>query len=165
MFQQYNLIPTLTAVENITLPMRYAGLSGKEMRARAAWALEQVELTDRAKHLPKELSGGQQQRVAIARALVNRPAIVLADEPTGAVDSSTASAILKLFKRLNKEMGQTVLIVTHDMGVASHTNRIIQMNDGQIVKDEFRNGKSELRGLNLPMLKGRIVDEPWASPD
>jgi putative ABC transport system ATP-binding protein len=164
-FQQYNLIPTLTALENVMLPMRYAGLSGKEMRQRALWALEQVELMERMNHQPKELSGGQQQRVAIARALVNQPAIILADEPTGSVDSTTAAAIMKLLRRLNKDMGQTVLIVTHDMGVANNTDRIIQMNDGQVVRDESRDGRSRMRKLDLPMLKGRVLDEMWASPD
>jgi putative ABC transport system ATP-binding protein len=164
-FQQYNLIPTLTALENVMLPMRYAGLSRKEMRQRAVWALEQVDLADRMNHRPSELSGGQQQRVAIARALVNQPAIILADEPTGAVDSATAAAIMKLFRRLNREMGQTVLVVTHDMGMATNTDRIVQMNDGQIVRDEARDGRSRMRTLDLPMFKGRVLDEMWASPD
>ena len=164
-FQQYNLIPTLTALENVMLPMRYASVSGKEQRKRGEWALEQVELADRMHHLPQELSGGQQQRVAIARALVNQPAIILADEPTGAVDSITSNAILKLLRRLNSEMGQTILVVTHDLSVANSTKRIVQMNDGQIVRDERVDGHPKFRTIALPMLKGRSIDEPVASPD
>jgi len=135
-FQQFNLLARTSALENVMLPLTYAGISGKERNNRALKALERVGLGDRTHHAPNELSGGQQQRVAIARALVNEPAILLADEPTGALDSKTGVEIMELFQNLHKESGQTVILVTHDSYVARHTDRIIKLSDGHIVSDE-----------------------------
>jgi putative ABC transport system ATP-binding protein len=135
-FQQFNLIPTLTALENVELPMRYARVPPGQRRQRALEALARVGLAHRAHHRPSQLSGGEQQRVAIARALVMRPALVLADEPTGELDSQTAAQVIELMEALNRELGQTFLIVTHDPGVARHCGRIIKMEDGRIISDE-----------------------------
>ncbi len=135
-FQQFNLLARTSALENVMLPLTYAGISGKERNNRALKALERVGLGDRTHHAPNELSGGQQQRVAIARALVNEPAILLADEPTGALDSKTGVEIMELFQNLHKESGQTVILVTHDSYVARHTDRIIKLSDGHVVSDE-----------------------------
>src|SRR5512143_1952772 len=135
-FQQFNLLARTSALENVILPLSYAGISGKERQKRAMEALERVGLGDRTHHAPNELSGGQQQRVAIARALVNEPAILLADEPTGALDSKTGVEIMDLFQSLHKDSGQTVILVTHDAYVARHTDRIIKISDGRIVSDE-----------------------------
>lgn len=135
-FQQFNLLARTSALENVMLPLTYAGVSGKERQDRAMKALERVGLAERMYHAPNELSGGQQQRVAIARALVNEPAILLADEPTGALDSKTGVEIMELFQSLYKDHGQTVILVTHDSYVARHTNRIIKLSDGRIVSDE-----------------------------
>lgn len=136
-FQQFNLLARTSAMENVMLPLTYAGYSGKERQDRAMKALDRVGLSERTHHAPNELSGGQQQRVAIARALVNEPAIILADEPTGALDSKTGVEIMELFQGLHRENGQTVIIVTHDSYVARHTDRIIKLSDGQIVSDEL----------------------------
>jgi putative ABC transport system ATP-binding protein len=135
-FQQFNLLARTSALENVMLPLTYAGYSGKEREDRARKALERVGLGDRTHHAPNELSGGQQQRVAIARAIVNEPNILLADEPTGALDSKTGVEIMDLFQRLHKENGQTVIVVTHDSYVARHTERIIKLSDGKIISDE-----------------------------
>lgn len=134
-FQQFNLLARTSALENVMLPLTYAGYSGREREDRARKALERVGLGDRTHHAPNELSGGQQQRVAIARAIVNEPNILLADEPTGALDSKTGVEIMDLFQRLHKENGQTVILVTHDAYVARHTERIIKISDGKIVSD------------------------------
>ena len=136
-FQQFNLLARTSALENVMLPLTYAGVSGKDRQDRAMKALDRVGLSDRTHHAPNELSGGQQQRVAIARALVNEPAILLADEPTGALDSKTGVEIMELFQSLYKDHGQTVIVVTHDSYVARHTNRIIKLSDGSIVSDEI----------------------------
>ncbi|NLG89665.1 MAG: ABC transporter ATP-binding protein [Clostridiaceae bacterium] len=133
-FQGFNLVPKLTALENVELPLIYSGVSKKERRSLAAEALEKVGLTDRSSHLPSELSGGQQQRVAIARALVTRPPIILADEPTGNLDSHSGRDILKLFQKLH-EMGNTIVLITHDEYIAGQAQRIIRILDGQIVDD------------------------------
>jgi len=135
-FQQFNLLSRTTALENVMLPLTYAGINGKERRQKAQDALEKVGLGDRVHHRPNELSGGQQQRVAIARALANSPAIILADEPTGALDSKTGTEIIRLFQDLHKNFGQTVIYVTHDPFIARHTNRVIRLADGLIVDDE-----------------------------
>ncbi len=135
-FQQFNLLARTTALDNVMLPLIYSGVSGKERRKRAEGALDKVGLGDRMRHRPNELSGGQQQRVAIARALANNPAILLADEPTGALDSKTGAEIIKLFQDLHHNFGQTVIYVTHDPFIARHTNRVVRMADGQVVGDE-----------------------------
>jgi len=135
-FQQFNLLARTSALENVMLPLTYAGVSGRERHDRAMKVLDRVGLSDRTHHAPNELSGGQQQRVAIARALVNDPAILLADEPTGALDSKTGVEIMDLFQGLHKENGQIVILVTHDSYVARHADRIIKLSDGRIVSDE-----------------------------
>ncbi|HEY8499220.1 MAG TPA: ABC transporter ATP-binding protein [Clostridia bacterium] len=133
-FQGFNLVSKLTALENVELPLIYSGASKKERRILAAEALEKVGLTDRSSHLPSELSGGQQQRVAIARALVTRPPIILADEPTGNLDSHSGRDILKLFQKLH-ELGNTIVLITHNEYIAGQAERIIRILDGQIVED------------------------------
>jgi ABC-type lipoprotein export system ATPase subunit len=135
-FQFYNLMPVLTAVENVELPLLVARVGGREARRRAMEALEMVGLTERAAHVPDELSGGQRQRVTIARALVNDPAIVWADEPTGDLDSENAEEIVALLRRLNRERGLSLLIVTHDISVGRSTDRIVRMIDGEVVDEE-----------------------------
>ena len=133
-FQSFNLIPTLTAMENIALVAEYAGKSRKAARIYAGEALSWVNLSDRSNHRPKELSGGEQQRVAIARALINRPTLVLADEPTGNLDSTNTAEVLKVLKMFNSEHGQTIVIVTHDVEVGNNCGRILTMRDGAITK-------------------------------
>jgi putative ABC transport system ATP-binding protein len=133
-FQSFNLLPRLTALENVELPMIYGGVAPKERRERATDLLQRVGLGDRLAHRPTQLSGGQQQRVAIARALAGKPALLLADEPTGALDTQTGKEILALFSELNGE-GATVVLVTHDHDVAAATRRTIEMRDGRIVSD------------------------------
>ncbi len=137
-FQEFNLIPTLTAVENVELPLRYAGVPRGQRRKKALEALEWVGMLSRAHHRPAQLSGGEQQRVAIARALVSRPALVLADEPTGELDSQTASQIMGLLLSLNRELEQTFVIVTHDPGLTRYCDRILRMEDGRIIREEIR---------------------------
>lgn len=132
-FQSFNLISYKDAVENVALPLFYQGVSRKKRRILALEQLERVGLADRAHHLPGELSGGQKQRVALARALITNPSIILADEPTGALDSKTSKEMIELFRQLNADRGMTVIIVTHDPGVGEQTNRIIRISDGQIV--------------------------------
>ena len=134
-FQTFNLLARATALHNVELPLIYSGMSKRDRTERAKKALEMVELTDRMHHKPNELSGGQRQRVAIARALVNTPSIILADEPTGNLDSGTGVEILKLFERLHAE-GNTIILVTHDRDVASNAHRIISIRDGRIASDE-----------------------------
>ena len=136
-FQNFNLLPRTSALENVAMPLSYTAshLTEKEARKRAKEVLERVGLGDRLHHEPSQLSGGQQQRVAIARALVNKPPLLLADEPTGNLDSKTGEEVLELFQELNREDGVTVVLVTHDPHVASHAERIIYLHDGQIVED------------------------------
>jgi putative ABC transport system ATP-binding protein len=131
-FQVYNLLPVLSAVENVELPLLVSGVSPKDARQKAIAALETVELSNRANHRPAELSGGQRQRVTIARSLVNDPAIVWADEPTGALDSKTAVEIMTLMRELNQRDGLTFVLVTHDPGIGDRCDRIVRMRDGQI---------------------------------
>ncbi len=133
-FQNFNLLPYATALENVELPLLFAGAPTRERRERAAAMLERVDLPDRMDHKPTELSGGQMQRVAIARALVNRPAMVLADEPTGNLDTASGKGIVGLFQELYGA-GQTIVMITHDMNVAKLASRIVQIRDGEIVED------------------------------
>ncbi len=133
-FQNFNLLARTSAVENVELPLLYAGVKSKERRARAMEALARVGLADRFEHEPTQLSGGQQQRVAIARALVNRPAVLLADEPTGALDSKTSVEVMKLLEELGSS-GITVILVTHAADVAAHARRVIVMRDGKVITD------------------------------
>jgi len=136
-FQTFNLLPRATALGNVELPLIYRGVPAAERRERARRALEMVELGDRIAHRPNELSGGQRQRVAVARALVNNPSIILADEPTGNLDSATGAEILKLFSRLHQQ-GNTLVVVTHEADVAAHAFRTLHIRDGRVVKDERR---------------------------
>jgi putative ABC transport system ATP-binding protein len=135
-FQSFNLISYKTALENVALPLYYSGLGRKERTERALLYLEKVGLKDWAHHLPNELSGGQKQRVAIARALVTKPKVVLADEPTGALDSTTTDSVMELLKEINDE-GMTVFVITHEEEVAEQTKRIVRLKDGQITSDEL----------------------------
>ena len=145
-FQTFNLLPRATALHNVELPLVYAGVPGDERRRRAREALERVQLGSRVDHRPNELSGGQRQRVAIARALVNNPSILLADEPTGNLDSATSEEIMKVFETLASQ-GQTVIMVTHEPDIASHARRIIVLRDGIVSSDERRSAFVEKLGL------------------
>ncbi len=137
-FQNFNLLPRTTAIANVELPLIYAGVSGRERRKRAEDVLKLVGLGDRFNHKPNELSGGQQQRVAIARSLINRPSMILADEPTGNLDSKTGVEIMELFQRLNAEQGITIVFVTHDPETADYCGRVVRIRDGEIEQDEQR---------------------------
>ncbi|MGC5326098.1 ABC transporter ATP-binding protein [Brevibacillus sp. SYSU BS000544] len=145
-FQNFNLLPRTSAVDNVELPLLYAGVPAKERRERAIQSLVDVGLGNRLFNKPNELSGGQQQRVSIARALVNDPVILLADEPTGALDTKTSVEIMSIFQQLN-EMGKTIILVTHEPDIAEHAKRIVRFRDGQIVSDE------------------NVTDRRWAKPE
>ena len=141
-FQQFHLLPELSAVENVMLPMVYAGVPAEERRQRALQALERVGLAARVNNKPNQLSGGQQQRVAVARAIINRPRLLLADEPTGALDSRTTGEVLDLFDELHRQQGMTILLVTHEQDVADRAERIVHFHDGRLVG----NGAFQTRG-------------------
>jgi putative ABC transport system ATP-binding protein len=140
-FQSFNLVPRTSAIRNVELPLVYAGV--RDRRARARSVLEQVGLEDRAKHMPNELSGGQQQRVAIARALINDPTLLLADEPTGNIDTASSAEILKLLAALN-DAGRTVVIITHEEDIARFAKRVVRLRDGRIVSDQVQRNRSEV---------------------
>jgi len=139
-FQGFNLLPRTTALENVEVPLIYAGVPRTERHARARKMIDLVGLTDRSHHQPAELSGGQRQRVAIARALVNDPSILLADEPTGNLDSKTGEEIMALFDTLNRE-GNTIVLVTHEEDIAAHARRVVRLRDGKILEDKVREPK------------------------
>jgi len=134
-FQSFNLVPRTSALENVELPLIYAGVGAKERLRRAKEALADVGLSDRERNMPNQLSGGQQQRVALARALVNNPSLILADEPTGALDTRTSTEVMEIFQRLNEERSMTIVIVTHEPDIAQYAKRIIQFRDGRIHQD------------------------------
>ncbi len=137
-FQTYNLISRTSALKNVELPMLYAGLGKKERKERAEYFLEMVGMKERMSHKPDELSGGQKQRVAIARALSNNPAIILADEPTGALDSETGRIIMDIFHKLNEEQGKTIVLITHSKELAEETGRIVTLQDGRIISERVK---------------------------
>ena len=137
-FQNFNLIPRMDALHNVEVPLVYAGLSGKERRARATELLRLVDMADRMDHQPNELSGGQKQRVAIARAMANDPSVILADEPTGALDSKTGRLVMDMFHKLHKEHNKTIILITHDRSLAEETERILTMKDGLFISEEVK---------------------------
>lgn len=137
-FQTFNLLPRASSLHNVELPLIYAGLKSKERRERAERALASVGLADRMEHKPAELSGGQRQRVAIARALVTEPSIILADEPTGNLDSTTSEEIMKVFEELHRSRGQTIVMVTHEADIARHAKRVVTLHDGLISSDHLK---------------------------
>jgi ABC-type lipoprotein export system ATPase subunit len=150
-FQDFNLIPTMTAMDNILLPLRYTGGDKKAARIRADALLAEVDLVDRGHHRPTQLSGGESQRVAIARALINQPTLVLGDEPTGELDTDTSNMLLGMMRRMNREHSVTFVIVTHDLELASKTDRIIRLKDGTVIGDE-------------PVASSKTSEEPEKEP-
>jgi putative ABC transport system ATP-binding protein len=163
-FQGFNLLSRTSALENVELPMLYAGIETNERHQRAMEALASVGLEGRENNHPNQLSGGQQQRVAVARALVNRPALILADEPTGNLDSRTSIEVMEIFQRLNRERGITLILVTHEPDIAEYAERVVVFKDGRIKKDfriaKRRNAAEELR--NLPPVEDDEDDEDGA---
>ena len=172
-FQTFNLIARTSALKNIELPMMYAGVPAKERRKRAFDLLDIVEMTDRSEHMPNELSGGQKQRIAIARAMANDPSIILADEPTGALDSKTGRLVMDLFHKLHREQGKTIVLITHNPELAAETDRIITIADGNIISNSAE--VSPLEGIRrAPVIAvkpsgiqetGEKNDEAPAAPD
>ena len=158
-FKTFNLLPRTAALQNVELPLIYRGLSGRERQRRVTEALGMVGLADRIHHRPNELSGGEQQRVAIARALATQPDIILADEPTGNLDSRSGAEIVTIFQRLNREMGITVVFVTHDPDIAAHTRRIVQLLDGKIVADELVENPLDAEATLAAVLAERNANE------
>ncbi len=148
-FQNFNLLPRMSAMENVELPLIYAGVPTRERRRRARAMLEAVGLGERMHHLPNELSGGQQQRVAIARALINNPAIVLADEPTGNLDSRSGEEVMGILQRLNREQGITIILVTHDPRIAGYADRILHIFDGRIERSERVASPADASGVEV----------------
>jgi len=161
-FQQFNLLSSLNAWRNVELPLSYAGVPSSKRRTRAMEALERVGLSDRANHKPGELSGGQQQRVAVARALVNNPALILADEPTGNLDSVSTSDMLNLFHDLNEE-GRTIILITHDADVAASARRIVQVRDGAITSDTAHAPATPITTAGSPVTTSSVVMTPPVS--
>lgn len=153
-FQSFNLLPRDSALENVELPMVYAGERRSLRRKKAVRALERVGLADRMEHLPNQLSGGQQQRVSIARAIVNEPLLLLADEPTGALDSNTTRSVMELFVELHRQ-GMTVVLVTHDPNIAAYAHRVVSFSDGVIVSDETKKEMDAYRSGHAPHLRER----------
>jgi len=160
-FQSFNLLPRTTALENVLMPLTYTSedVSDREARQRSAELLQRVGLGDRLDHEPSQLSGGQQQRVAIARALINRPSLLFADEPTGNLDSHTSKEVLEMFQQLNREAGITIILVTHDAGVAHYARRVIRISDG-VIEDDGGTQAETAKGLEppatsaVPLIKG-----------
>jgi putative ABC transport system ATP-binding protein len=150
-FQAFNLIPRTSAIANVELPMVYAGVSSSERRGRARKALEGVGLADKEGSFPNQLSGGQQQRVALARAIASDPAIILADEPTGALDSKTAEEIMQIFQQLNRERGITIVLVTHEADIALHAKRLVRFKDGLIQEDRAIVPQDDVMSLHHPL--------------
>lgn len=150
-FQSFNLVPRTSALENVELPLIYAGIGASERKRRARAALSDVGLSDRERNMPNQLSGGQQQRVALARALVNNPSLILADEPTGALDTRTSVEVMEIFQRLNRERNLTVIVVTHEPDIAQYAQRIIQFRDGRIYRDFAVENRKDAREVLLQL--------------
>ncbi len=156
-FQSFNLLPRLTALQNVELPLIYAGLSPQKRKERAMESLEAVGLEERVHHYPNQLSGGQQQRVAIARALVNNPSIILADEPTGNLDTRSSEEIMHVLQKLNRE-GKTIVLVTHERDIASHAHRILHFRDGQLVDNENVEQPLEALAVLKELTEEKVVE-------
>jgi len=161
-FQQFNLLARTTAAENVALPLMYTDAPSRQRRERAEHALATVGLREREHHFPNQLSGGQQQRVAIARALVNDPSVILADEPTGALDSRTSLEIMAIFQQLNREQGITVIVVTHEPDIAEYSKRTIQLKDGKIQLDKVHESPRQAEA-DLATLPAEVAEERMAS--
>jgi putative ABC transport system ATP-binding protein len=159
-FQSFNLVSRTSALENVELPLLYAGVSSSERKRRAREALAIVGLSDRERNMPNQLSGGQQQRVALARALVNNPSIILADEPTGALDTRTSVEVMEIFQRLNRERNLTVILVTHELDISQYGERVIQVRDGRIASDRKVVDRLDAAVVlkNLPVLTAEMDD-------
>ncbi len=161
-FQTFNLIARTSALKNIELPMLYSGVPPKERRERARQLLETVEMSDRAGHMPNELSGGQKQRIAIARAMANDPDIILADEPTGALDSKTGRMVMDLFHKLHREQGKTIVLITHNNELAAETDRIITISDGNIISDSAESTDSKSLDSKSADSEGQVNEKEAA---